>query len=210
MYSVPVITTIFFDFDGVLTKDTTGSFTTCTNLQKQLPDVPLETIRAAYRQQKELFYTGRMELNAMWEHFCRFVQADLPLSVLLDAWRNVPVNEEMTALCRRLKPRYRLGIITDNCRERMEIVGKELHLQDLFNPLIVSANVGAMKREEEIFRKALDAAEARPNECIFIDNTAANLIVPAQLGMQTIFHDDALNDVEGLEENLKRMGVAAS
>lgn len=33
-------------------------------------------------------------------------------------------------------------------------------------------------------------------ECIFIDNTAKNLIVPAEMGMRTILFDDENRDFE--------------
>ena len=33
-----MIKTIFFDFDGVLTTDKSGSYTTCTNIQIEIKD----------------------------------------------------------------------------------------------------------------------------------------------------------------------------
>jgi hypothetical protein len=44
-----VTTTVFFDLDGVLTTDGSGSYTTCRNIGRTLPEVSLERILECYR-----------------------------------------------------------------------------------------------------------------------------------------------------------------
>ena len=202
-----MIKTIFFDFDGVLTTDKAGSQTTCKNIHKLIPDVPFDHILQCYRKRKDEFLLGKINHSALWSDFCDCIGKKLNITVLEKAFRDTPQNEDMIQLAQNLKKRYRLGIITDNNKERFTIIAESMHLSDMFDYLILSADIGAMKDEELIFRKALEAANCEPQECVFIDNDADNLIVPSQLGMKTIFHDHEKNDVKALEKRLIEFGV---
>ena len=50
---------------------------------------------------------------------------------------------------------------------------------------------------------AMQMLQVRPEECVFIDNTAQNLIVPEQLGMKTILFDDSVRDISAFEVILR-------
>jgi putative hydrolase of the HAD superfamily len=40
-------------------------------------------------------------------------------------------------------------------------------------------------------------------ECVFIDNTAQNLVVPRQMGFRTVYFDDEKRDLAELHDVLK-------
>ena len=77
----------------------------------------------------------------------------------------------------------------------------------LFDPIVVSSEVGSSKQHTEIFRGALNYLDLEPETCVFIDNDRANLVAPSALGMQTIYHDDEKNDIAGLITALAALGV---
>jgi len=77
----------------------------------------------------------------------------------------------------------------------------------LFDPIVVSSEVGSSKQNTEIFCGAMNYLDLEPETCVFIDNNRANLAVPSALGMQTIFHDDEKNDIAGLAKALVALGV---
>lgn len=203
-----MIKTIFFDFDGVLTIDGSGSYTTCTNIQKIIPDVSFEHILQCYRVHHPKLLLGQTTHVAIWEDFCACVGKDLDIAVLGEAFRNTPVNVKMMELCKKLKGNYRLGIITDNSKERLDLLKQEMSLSNIFDIIVVSGETGVRKDSDETFVKALDLAQCLPEECIFIDNNESNLIAPKKLGWKTIFHDDKKNDVESLIEELGSLGVS--
>ena len=203
-----MIKTIFFDFDGVLTIGSSGSYTTCTNIQKEIPDVSFEHIIQCYRVYHPQLLLGQTTHAAMWKDFCACVGKDLNIKILHEAFRNSPVNVEMIELCKKLKGKYRLGIITDNSKERLDLLKQELSLPDMFETILVSGETGIRKDSDATFIQALDLTGNSPEECVFIDNNASNLTAPKKLGWKTIFYDDTKNDINSLIKELQTMGVS--
>ena len=111
----------------------------------------------------------------------------------------------MIALAQRLKTNYAIGMITDNKCDRIDDIVQYHGWSDLFDVISVSAAFGSGKTDERIFTKALSVLGIRPEECVFIDNTVKNLIVPKQLGMHTILFDDTNRNIAQFTEQLQRV-----
>lgn len=206
-YNHHMIKTIFFDFDGVLTTDGKGSGITCKNIQKEIPDVPYEKILQCYRVHHLDVLTGKKSHSNTWDEFCTCIGTPLNISVLHNAFKDTPKNMQMFDLVQKLHKNYKVGIITDNGAERLDILTKEMELDVLFDNIIVSARTGGTKHEPDIFMKALKSVECTANECVFIDNDQKNLIVPAELGFHTFWHDHEKNDLTPLLEELKKLEI---
>lgn len=204
-----MIKTVFFDFDGVLTIDGSGSFTTCTNIQKHIPDVSFDHILKCYRVNHPKMLLGQTTHATIWKEFSTCVGKELGMKVLDEAFRNTPANAEMMNLAKMLKKSFKLGIITDNSKERLDVLREEMKLPDLFEIIVVSGETGIRKDSEETFVRALELAGCKPEECVFIDNSEDNLIAPKKLGWHTIFHDHKKNDVKFVIDELKKLGVSA-
>lgn len=202
-----MIKTIFFDFDGVLTIDGAGSVTTCTNIQKHIPDVTFDHILKCYRVSHPKMLLGQTTHAAIWQEFCTCVGKDLDIKILDEAFRNTPMNTRMMDLVKKIKKHYKLGIITDNSKERLDALKAEMKLPEIFEIIVVSGETGIRKDSDETFVKALELAGCKPEECVFIDNSADNLIAPKKLGWYTIFHDHKKNDVDFVIDELRKLGV---
>lgn len=202
-----MITTIFFDFDGVLTPDKSGSITTCRTLHSAVPAVPFEHLLACYHRHLVKSLVGELSHYDVWDEFCACVGGTIEIDLLDQAFRAIPRNSAMFQLCARLKPQYKLGVITDNSQERFDAAKEALNLPALFDYIIVSGETGVRKDRDANFLTALALANAQANECVFIDNDPANLIAPAKLGFHTIYHDDAQNDVAQVRRKLAALGV---
>ncbi|SUX53767.1 HAD-IA family hydrolase [Chromobacterium vaccinii] len=203
-----MISTVFFDFDGVLTTDKYGSDTTnrylgnATGLGFERVDRVMECYNGA-------LLLGRLSHRDIWPNLCRELEADIDFALLDEAFRSTPMNEGVLALAWRLRGSFRLGIITDNKQDRMDCL-RALHgLDGLFDPIVVSAAIGADKSDGEIFRHALALCGLRAGQCLFIDNSRRNLETAGRMGMATIFHDDEINDVERLSLALRQSLDAA-
>lgn len=203
-----MIKTVFFDFDGVVTVDGSGSFTTCTNIQKRIPDISFDHILKCYRVNHPKMLLGQTTHAATWQEFCTCVGKDLDIAILDEAFRNTPANEKMMGLAKKLKKHYKVGMITDNSKERLDVLKEAMKLPDFFEVIIVSGETGIRKDSDETFIKALELAGCKPDECVFIDNSKDNLIAPKKLGWHTIFHDHKKNDVGFVIEELKKLGVS--
>ncbi|MEO2219155.1 HAD-IA family hydrolase [Chromobacterium vaccinii] len=203
-----MISTVFFDFDGVLTTDKYGSDTTNRYLGNTT-GLGFERVDRAMERYNDALLLGRLSHCDIWPDLCRELEVDIDFALLDVAFRSTPMNEGVLALARRLQGRFRLGIITDNKQDRMDCL-RALHgLDALFDPIVVSAAVGADKLDGEIFRHALALRGLRPEQCLFIDNSRRNLETAGRMGMATIFYDDEANDVQRLSLALRQSLGAA-
>lgn len=196
-----MIKAIFFDYDGVLTRDKTGSLTT-NRFLSEYTGIPYEAVREAFRPHNAALNEGTKNYSEIWPDVCAALRRALPRELLLAAFESTPVNEEMFALARELKERCSVGIITDNKRDRIEHLRQHQRLDDLFAPIVVSAEVRCTKTTAAIFEYALGCLEIRPEDSLFIDNSERNLLAPAALGMKTIYFDDEKNDVPDLASRI--------
>ncbi|MEP6823317.1 MAG: HAD-IA family hydrolase [Ramlibacter sp.] len=196
------IKAIFFDFDGVLTQDKTGSITTLRYLS-QVTGVEFNKLRGAFRGHNDDLNLGRTTHSAIWPAICDKVGIQIDRGLLPAAFESTPFNDGMLRLASDLRRNYSVGIITDNKKDRMDHLKAHAKLPALFEPIVVSAEVGSGKESSLIFEFALSRLGASPHECIFIDNTERNLAVPAAMGINTIYFDEEMNDLRGLIETLQ-------
>lgn len=202
MERAEVIRAIFFDYDGALTTDRTGSLTTNRYLSK-MSGIGYDVIENAFARHNKNLLLGWTTHAEVWNAVCESVRCDLDFDWLEQAFLSTPANVPMFELARRLKSGYAIGIITDNKKDRIDCLRKTQALDDLFNPIVVSAEFGSGKEGPAVFEYALRHVGVRPDEAVFVDNTADNLIAPRQIGMHAILHDDDRNDVDWLIATLR-------
>lgn len=75
----------------------------------------------------------------------------------------------------------------------------------LFDVLVVSGTEKLVKPDAAIFNRFLERAGVRAEECIFIDDNAANIAAAAALG----FHTEHFRTAEALEARLTALGLLA-
>ena len=195
---------ILFDFDGVLTTDKTGSQSVLSALAA-LTHLPLDILKKEYyRFNRRLLY-GQTTHREIWPEFEQACGASIDFELLLQAFRRAPLDPDMLALVGELHKTHLTGMITDNKCDRMDEILDHHRIRGLFDAVSVSAQYGSGKDTPAIFEGTLAALNASPSECIFIDNSEKNLIVPEQLGMHTILFDDENRNISDFRENLLRI-----
>ena len=70
---------------------------------------------------------------------------------------------------------------------------------DVFDVIIVSAEVGAAKPSEKIYRIALEQLLVEPNEAVFVDDFIENIEACEKLGMMGIHFTDAESALKQLK-----------
>jgi FMN phosphatase YigB (HAD superfamily) len=201
-----MIKALFFDFDGVLTMDKTGSLTT-TRYLSHATGIDHTRVKAAFARFNEDLIRGKCTHASIWDQICRDIGINVDIALLDRAFASTPVDDAMLALAKRLRCNYVVGMITDNKQDRMDCLERLHCLSSLFSPVVVSAAVGSTKTERAIFQHALDVCRAKPAECIFIDNTARNLDVPREMGIDAIHFDDEARDIPELTRKLRKRRV---
>ena len=198
-----MIHAVFFDYDGVLTRDRTGSLTTNRFISLET-GIPYDDVRRAFARHNRGLNLGEVGYADVWPTVCSDLGYELPLDLLVAAFQSTPVNEEMMRLAHDLSGRFRIGIITDNKKERIAHLRTFQRLTDLFDPIVVSSEVGCSKDDPRLFRCALDHCGIAADQSVFIDNTPGNLVTAAAVGMNVVHFDDESNDMSRLVSLLDR------
>jgi putative hydrolase of the HAD superfamily len=73
---------------------------------------------------------------------------------------------------------------------------------ELFDAVVISAEVGMRKPEERIFKLAAELLGLEPAECVFIDDVEANVLAAQAIGLVGVHHRESGPTVERLSELL--------
>lgn len=195
---------ILFDFDGVLTIDKYGSDSILRYLSENTC-VPIDILkREYYRINKGLLY-GDYTHTDMWDDFCKNVGCVIDFQILIDSFRNTPLDDNMLGIVRELKNSFLIGMITDNKVDRIKEILAYHSLVDLFDVVTISAECKCGKTDRKIFDITLNALKVQANECVFVDNSEKNLIIPAECGIHTILFDDVSRDISNFKKELYKI-----
>lgn len=103
--------------------------------------------------------------------------------VVLDIMRGTE-NKLVMDLLQELKPNYKLGMLTNvSSRYSLDQRFREGELDDLFEAVVVSGDVGWDKPAPEIYIMTAEKLAVKPNECLFIDDIPAFVAAAEKLGM---------------------------
>lgn len=111
------------------------------------------------------------------------------------------VDHELTEYIRRLRPDYKIGVIS-NAWSQLDKLLMEWGILEIFDLVICSGDVGVMKPDPKIFLMALDEAEVEPHEAVFIDDFIENIHGAQSVGINTIHFQDKIQTLENLERLL--------
>ncbi|MCJ7681882.1 MAG: HAD family phosphatase [Candidatus Aminicenantes bacterium] len=96
------------------------------------------------------------------------------------------VDSPVTSLIKSLRPTYRLILLSNTDVKRYGFITASFPEIFFFDAYVLSYEVGAVKPEPAIYRAALDRAQAKPAECLFIDDLLENVEAANRLGFQTV------------------------
>ena len=97
---------------------------------------------------------------------------------------------------------YQLGLITNNVREGSATWRAMVPVDELFDVVVDSSEVGMRKPNPAIYHHALDALGVAPDEAVFLDDSPGNVEGARRAGLHAILVDDPVEAVEALDELL--------
>jgi putative hydrolase of the HAD superfamily len=112
-------------------------------------------------------------------------------------------DRELLDFIRSLHPRYRIGLISNAWGDLREWILRE-KFDDVFDSMIISAEVGVMKPKPEIYLLALEQLCVSPAEAIFVDDFIVNVEGARAVGMSSIQFKDSKQTVTALRKLLKK------
>lgn len=111
--------------------------------------------------------------------------------------------EPMFELARRLKPQYKLGLLSNVGDGVINELFSVDELTHLFDAVVLSGEVGMVKPYPEIYELTAERLRLRPEECLMIDDIPRNIEGAELAGMTGI----VFGSVSQLQEELIRFKV---
>jgi putative hydrolase of the HAD superfamily len=124
------------------------------------------------------------------------------------AWRDARVrpedvltrDEPLRAFLEQLRSRYVLAIVTNNSVEMAHRTLRAIGIDDLFDHVFTVQDMGLIKPDPEIYRRAAEAMGVPPQQCLSVgDRPHIDLAPAAAAGMKT-FHATGPRELAKLRE----------
>jgi putative hydrolase of the HAD superfamily len=197
------IKAVLFDFAGVLTSSPWGAMTEAGggNLELLIGSYEEDTDHPWHQVER-----GEMAIvdwmSAVSETGkAQGVEVDFsPLRAMLG---EMTLHDPIIDRVRTLRDEgYRLGLITNNVREGSATWRAMLPVDELFDVVVDSSEVGMRKPNPAIYLHALDALGVQPDEAVFLDDSPGNVEGAKRAGLQAILVADPEEAVRELDELL--------
>lgn len=123
--------------------------------------------------------------------------------VVVDIMRGTK-NEQSMGLIKELKGHYKLAMMT-NAPSRYSLDQRFLpgELDELFDEVIISGEVGWDKPAPEIYTMTAERLGVLPEECLFIDDIPAFTEAAASLGMKTFTYMNIPDSITAIKTMLE-------
>ncbi|MDP2948558.1 MAG: HAD family phosphatase [Chloroflexota bacterium] len=116
-------------------------------------------------------------------------------------WRGI--DHDVVSLARRLRPRYKVGLLSNATKNLEEQVLNHQGILHLFDVVINSAHVGIAKPDVRIYHLAAERLGVPASACVFVDDLLQNVEGARAAGMRAFQYQG----IAHLEEELRALGV---
>lgn len=185
-----MITTIIFDLYGVLLPDPYAIWLAENGIEKTQIYTNLMNQRDNGEIDTSEFFIRLSALTGIVES-----------SIRENFYQPMAVSSEMLTLLERLSKHYKLGLLTNSSRKTHTIL-ENIGLAPFFSEIVISADVGLVKPQPEIFKIMLDRIRSTATETIFIDDNNQNVASAATLGIHATQFQNPVALVEFLQNAL--------
>jgi putative hydrolase of the HAD superfamily len=112
------------------------------------------------------------------------------------------IDLDLVNFIRSLKPQAATGVISNAWPDMREYVASQ-KIDNAFDVLIISAEIGIMKPDPRIYQMALDKLGVTAREAVFVDDTPPNVEGARALGMHGILFKDPNRTLTELKAIMK-------
>jgi putative hydrolase of the HAD superfamily len=185
------ITTLFLDIGGVLLTngwDHDERKRAATNFKLEW-----EEMEGRHHLTFDTYEQGRLTLEEYLSRvvFCKkrpFTRAQFRRFMFAQSKPYPEMIELVTQL--KLRHRLRIAAVSNEARELNSHRIRTFKLNRFVDSFVSSCFVHVRKPDADIFRLAMDIAQARPREVLYIENTPMFVQIAEGLGIRSILHTD--------------------
>lgn len=187
-----MITTVLFDFFDVLCPDDYKAWLTRQGLKKEGDFLAVSEQLDHGNITTEQFFARLAELSNESVDELRATFIAEPT-----------IDQDVLTLILNLRNKYKVGLISNAPSEFLREILQKYKLEQHFDTIVISSEVGMIKPQPEIFAYALHHLASTPPETIFIDDNKQYVTGAVMAGLRGITFLSA----EQLAEDLKKHGV---
>jgi putative hydrolase of the HAD superfamily len=191
---------LLVDFGGVLTTDIWSSFAAFCEQR----GLDAEAAKRLFRENPDALAalrgleTGEVEVEDFEQRFAALLGTE-PEGLIEGLFAGLqPVEPMLAALRRAPEAGVPTGLISNSWV--MDHYTDEI--RDLFDVVVISAEVGLHKPQPEIYLLAAERLGVAPEDCVFVDDLRENCAGAEAVGMTAVLHRDVDETIAQLEELL--------
>lgn len=182
-----MIEAVFWDLGGVIVR--TEDRTKRERWEQRLGMEPRQLDRFIFGgEMGHQAALGEIHAEEVWE----WARQELGLSrdegsqLTRDFWQGDDLDQELVGYIRGLRAQLQTGLISNAWLELRELLVRHWRIDDAFNDLVISAEVGLAKPDPAIYQLALDRLEVRADRAVFVDDFENNISAAAEIGMHAV------------------------
>ncbi len=178
-----MIKAIIFDYFGVVSSDNYWQF-----VKED------KNVEGSFGRLAKAVNVGQMT----WREFIAELseRTGTPAERINELYAAERINPELVAYISGLRRQFKTALLTNAHHDFVEPLFRQAHLDQIFDEVVVSSRVGALKPDARIFQYALNKLGVSPAEAIFIDDIERNVAGAEAVGMHGVLY-------EGLEKLIK-------
>ena len=184
------IRALILDYGGVISKPQNPKN---VNTMLQILKQDRNGFETVYQDNRDNYDSGQLSGTDYWirvvRHYGLSQPSDSDITRLIqedvNSWTHI--NQRMLRFIEESRDRlYKLAIISNMTRDTLAFMKIHFQWLELFDELIFSCEVGVNKPDPRIYEDCLHRLEIAPQECLFVDDSAANVTGARQAGMHAI------------------------
>lgn len=130
---------------------------------------------------------GKLTVEAHWATLTKRLSRPVSESAALreEFFAGDILDRDLVDYIRSLRPHLKTGVVSNAWPDSREYLVRN-HLDDAFDVLVISAEVGMMKPDPHIFELALKQLGVPAEEAAFVDDTRVNVEAASRMGIRGI------------------------
>jgi epoxide hydrolase-like predicted phosphatase len=180
---------VIFDFGGVLMKTVDYSPRHQWDDRLSLPHGSVE--KAVHNAESwAQAQIGKIPIKIYWENVAQRLNLSIQQvnQLARDFYSGDQLDVDLIEYIQQLRESgFAVGLLSNDSVELRPRL-KNLNIEKLFDPLIISAEIGVMKPDARAYQTVLEKLDCSADMTIFIDDRQANVDRAAALGMYPVFY----------------------
>jgi putative hydrolase of the HAD superfamily len=131
---------------------------------------------------------GKLSAEAHWEavRLALGIEEDVFSAARTEFWAGDRLDQDLIEYVRCLRPRYKTALLSNAWDDLRGYIQSTWDIGDVFDEMVISAEVGVAKPDSRIYRVALDRLGVLPGEVVFVDDFIENIESARALGLKTV------------------------